>query len=157
MYDISQTYGEPIPEQPKFSLDGDQAKPFFDALKTFCDVHGLSLDFGNLPNEFGISSAGDGKIKIDDRHSINDQAVTLIHELAHEYHNHKYSGKDQKTREIEAEGTAYVICDFFGLPTTAPTYLAIHANATSKDILKHGSIIHESSHVIISYLLEYFE
>jgi hypothetical protein len=154
VYDISQTYGEPLPEMPKLSFEGDQAKPFFDALKTFCDVHGLSLGFGKLPY-FGVSSAGDGKIKIDDRHSINDQAATLIHELAHEYHNHKYSDKDEKTREIEAEGTAYVICDFFGLPTIAPTYLALHANATSKDIVKHGATIHESTHVIISYLLEY--
>jgi hypothetical protein len=112
-------------------------------------------DFEKLVHEFGISSGGDVRIKLDDSHTINDQTATLIHELAHEYRNHKYSGKDKKVREIEAEGTAYVICDFFDLPTTAPTYLALHAQATNKDILKHGPIIHESTHVIISYLLEH--
>jgi hypothetical protein len=155
VYDISQTYGEPMPEMPKLSVEGDNSKPFFEALKTFCEVHNLSLDFDKLFYEFGISSGGDGKILLDDSHAINDQTATLIHELAHEYHNHKYSGKNKKVREIEAEGTAYVICDFFNLPTKAPTYLALHAQATSKDILKHSPIIHESAHVIISYLLEH--
>jgi hypothetical protein len=84
-----------------------------------------------------------------------DQPGTFIHEIAHEYHNHKYSGTDKKVREIEDEGTAYIICDFFNLSTNAPTYLNLHANATSIDILKHGETLHEASHVIISYLLEY--
>jgi hypothetical protein len=78
-----------------------------------------------------------------------------MHDLAHEYLDHKHSMKPKNIREIEAKGTAYVICDFFDLPTKAPTYLALHAQATSKDILKHGPIIHESAHVIISYLLEH--
>jgi hypothetical protein len=155
VYDISQTYGESLPKIPKLTLVGDRAKPFLDALKSFCEQHGLKLTFEKLVGRYGYSSGG--AISIDNEKDINEQTATLMHELAHEYldHNKIHSRKPRNIREIEAEGTAYVICNFFDLPTNAPTYLAIHTKASRKDILKHCETIQKVSRVIISYLLEH--
>jgi hypothetical protein len=153
VYDISQTYGEPLPKIPKLALVGDEAKPFLEALKSFCEQHGLKLTFEKLYGRYGYSSGG--SIGITNEEDINEQTATLMHELAHEYLDHKYSKKPKNVREIEAEGTAYVICNFFDLPTNAPTYLALHTKASRADILKHCETIQKVSKVIISYLLEH--
>ena len=41
---------------------------------------------------------------------------------------------DKQAHEIEAETVAYVVCEHFGVPCTAPAYLGLYG-ADSKDIL----------------------
>ena len=54
-------------------------------------------------------------------------ATTLIHEIAHELLNQKDDEEhklDRKTKELEAETVAYIVCSHFSIKPPSHKYLA---------------------------------
>ena len=77
----------------------------------------------------------------------------MIHEIAHEL---LHKGDDKKAftkqeKEIQAEGTAYVVTKHFGMENKSFNYLALY-DADYKKIMENLKSIAEASKEIIEFL-----
>ncbi|MDF1540992.1 MAG: hypothetical protein P1Q69_19000 [Candidatus Thorarchaeota archaeon] len=158
VYDYSQTEGKPLPELTMPDMSGEEGLQFLEAMKDFCKEHDIEATFRDMTGLGVNGTSHGGRIEIDATKSINQQASTIIHEVAHEYMKHKENVKDyfripEAMRETVAEGTAHVVLSQLGLPTKAAQYLAIF-NVKKSDIRAWTEQISKTSHVIISYLIQ---
>lgn len=77
---------------------------------------------------------------------------TLVHEIAHELLHHP-SELSKLQKEIQAEGTAYVVCKHFGLATKSFTYLALY-EADAEQIMQNFEAIALASRQVIEFVME---
>lgn len=126
VFDISQTEGREIPDTVR-ELSGDVAQ--YEAVCTALrEVSPVPIEFGPLP--YGVRGSynhADQNITIRPGMSQAQTVKTMIHEIVHSklhalpVENGIVIGhheKDQDTREVEAEGVAYVVCQRFGIDTS---------------------------------------
>ena len=149
VFDVSQTDGKELPKI-EIELKGDDFKPFIDKLKKYCEIKSIEVDFKALGVNGLYGYSQGGKIAIDDTHSINTQVSTMIHEIAHEI-LHKGSTLSKSCKEIQAEGTAYVVMKHFGVESKSFNYLALY-DTDYKKIIENLDMISNSSKEIIQYL-----
>lgn len=126
VWDVSQTDGEPIPQQPHATLlQGDAPPGLWDALAAQVDDHGF--DLLNVPNDAvlnGVNGATNfGTRTVSIRLDMDDAArvKTLAHELAHIVLDHGDRAADGLHRgigEIEAESVAAMVTTAYGMDTT---------------------------------------
>ena len=147
VFDISQTEGKPLPEEPNWHDTGKD--PIIEAaLKTFAQRKGIRVEEAvYLFGADGLSKGG--LIKILPEAGTR----TLVHELAHELLHWKYPDLKlpAKIEEIVADSTAYVVANYFHLTQdqiASPNYLALK-NASSEDILSCMNRIRSASKEII--------
>ena len=125
VFDVSQTYGEPLPELEIPDLTGNVAEyeNFLEAIRRTADV---PIGFEPIEGEsHGYFIPAEQRIAIKEGMSEAQTLKTAIHELAHSrLHNMdqnsrdpKIKGKDRNTKEVEAESIAFVVCSHFGLDT----------------------------------------
>lgn len=135
VFDISQTDGTPLPELPTKSV-GDRGQDMLDRLLRFAESRGIAVKFVEKCSLNGAAGTSRGK-EIEIRTSDADiptQAAALAHEVAHSLLHWTAEGKRITTRdgkpiniqqrELEAEATAYVVCNYFGIQTPSEFYLA---------------------------------
>lgn len=126
VFDISQTEGREILDIVR-ELSGDVAQ--YEAVCTALrEVSPVPIEFGPLP--YGVRGSynhADQNITIRPGMSQAQTVKTMIHEIVHSklhaltVENDIVIGhheKDQDTREVEAEGVAYVVCQRFGIDTS---------------------------------------
>lgn len=150
VFDISQTEGEPLPEID-IAVKGDNYKEFLEKLVRLCEEEHIKVSFKNLGINglYGYSSGG--KIAITNTETINTQVNTIIHEIAHEF-LHKDKGiSGRQAKEIQAEGTAYVVTRHFGMENKSYNYLALY-HADYKKIMDNFKAVAEASKKIIDFL-----
>lgn len=116
VFDISQTYGEELPS-PCSRLDGDDPQGHYDHLVGVAQ----SLGFSVVDHEFSGGTNGDcshteHRIRIESRNSPLQRVKTLAHEIAHALLHEKYDNR--ALAELEAESTAFVICQSLGLDSS---------------------------------------
>lgn len=124
VFDISQTYGEPLPELAIPDLTGQvQNFPLF--LQAVKELSPVPIRFGETEGEAkGYYSNKKKEIVVKEDMSESQTIKTLIHEIAHaKLHDREVleqtgEEKDQRTKEIEAESIAYTVCQYFGLDTS---------------------------------------
>lgn len=149
VFDISQTDGEQLPEI-SLSIIGDSYKGFLQALISFCEQNRIKVDFKSLGINGVYGYSKGGEIAVSNSESINTQVNTMVHEIAHELlHNESQISKQQK--EIQAEGTAYVVTKHFGLENKSFNYLALY-DADYHKIMENLKAIAEASKEIIEFL-----
>ena len=104
---------------------------------------------------YGYSQGG--QIVVSSLDSVNTKVNTLVHEIAHELLHQDGEGKmlSKQQQEIQAEGTAYVVCKHFGLSTKSFTYLALY-KADSQQILENLEAIAKASKEVIEFLIFIF-
>lgn len=121
IFDVSQTEGEPLPTLvPEIVGNVDKYPIFLESLKKvspypiyFEEIKGMAK---------GYCDYNDKKIVIEQGLSELQSINIGLHEIAHAYlHSQKNLPPEQKkprrTREIEAESVAFVVCNHFGLDT----------------------------------------
>jgi antirestriction protein ArdC len=135
VFDLSQTDGSPLPELPTRSV-GDRGQDMLDRLLSFAQSRGIAVQFVEKCSLNGAAGTSRGK-EIEIRTSDADiptQAATLAHEIAHSLLHWNADWKrittrdgkpiDIQQRELEAEATAYVVSQYFGVETPSEFYLA---------------------------------
>ncbi|MFL0579456.1 ArdC-like ssDNA-binding domain-containing protein [Dietzia sp. 179-F 9C3 NHS] len=127
VFDVSQTEGDPLPEQPTYTttaLSPGQAPPGMkEGLESDLKAKGYTVSYENTGDKGGWVDFRAKQVVIDSRANDREQAVTLAHELAHvelghgEKVNQYHLGKGGKRgdMEVEAESTAYVIGRHYGM------------------------------------------
>lgn len=132
VFDVSQTEGKPLPEQPNWHCSAKDGV-LDQRLTDFASKKGYKVEIvEDLAGADGVAYQNK-TIKV----LSGTGSSTLIHELAHQLLGHldenNVAGHQQA--EIEAETVAYVICQHFNINngTAAPNYLALW-KATGKEI-----------------------
>jgi len=133
VFDVSQTEGDPLPDEPEWR---ERAKDldFEQRLTAFAQSRGITVEIVDDMDGAEGRSFG-GKIQL----LPQSGSHTFVHELAHELYAHcKPEVREQTTRqqrEIEADAAAHVVCQHFGILSSASAnYLALW-QAGKEDIL----------------------
>ena len=127
VWDVSQTAGQPLPEQPRPALlRGEAPVGLWTALADQVAANGFSLDRGACGSANGITNFLTASVRV--RDDVDDaQAVkTLAHELGHVLLHRPDSNADQPTcrgvAEVEAESVAHLVAAAHGLDTDGYTF-----------------------------------
>jgi len=144
VYDVSQTDGEPLKLPEILDLEGsvDGYEILKEAVERIAPVQVFYEKFNGEAK--GYFSPSEGKIVIQNDLSELQTVKTLLHETTHSLlHNRekmKENGpKDSKTKEAEAESTAFIVCTHFGLDTSDYSfpYIGLWASGMEMDQLRN--------------------
>ena len=128
VFDVSQTDGDALPEDPArpVLLDGEAPAGLFDSLAQIVFENGYTLRFGpSERGENGYTRPDDSVIQITEGLSDAQTAKTLIHEVAHMllHTEDKTLTEDailhRNVAEVETESVAHIVAEVHGLPTDA--------------------------------------
>ena len=145
VFDISQTDGEELPEQPTAEdLDpaenAEVAETVCEGLRGFCEAEGVAVELvQRRPDDYGTYYRKERRIALNSELPIVEKATTLAHELAHHLLHGISQEKERPSkaaREIEAEGVAFVTCAAFGLDTSRFTFAYVANYAGETEALK---------------------
>lgn len=124
VFDISQTEGEELPVLAK-PLNAKVAN--YEAfMKAIESVSPVPIVFEKIGISDGYYSLPENTIHLDEDLGPTQTILTAIHEIAHaKLHNAEIKSKeaeegikkDIRTREVEAESIAYVVCQRYGIET----------------------------------------
>lgn len=155
VFDISQTEGEDLPTVCQ-ELSGDGHGQSLVRLTEVAKSVGYAVERTPLPEGLNGDCAFDlRRIRVEVRNSPAQQAKTLAHEIAHAL---LHSGQsDRCLAELEAESTAYVVCQRLGLDTGAYSfgYLATWAGGGEEavaGIKASGARIQQAAAAILARL-----
>jgi hypothetical protein len=113
VFDISQTEGDELPEACA-KLDGQEPTGCYQALVSVAISHGFRVEDLSLPSGVnGLCSHKQRAIQIEIANSSAQRVKTLAHELTHALLHENED--DRQLAELEAESTAYVICQALGI------------------------------------------
>jgi hypothetical protein len=144
VFDVSQTDGEPLPEQPNWKSP-EKNLALQKKLMEFAESNGINVTTEPLCGQTQGVSMG-GRIVL----SPEAGTKTLIHELAHELlHQVENDQLSRKIKELEAESVAFVVCKHFGLDNlNCPNYIALH-NVSITEMFARMSRIQSIANKII--------
>ena len=159
IFDVSQTEGEPLPEHPARDLTGNsqEARLLLGRLVLAAEQEGLRVKYedpANLHGAKGYYQRGTKTIVLAKGLAAEQTAKTLCHELAHHHCEHGMPGekRDRAIEEAEAEGTAFVVCEHFGIDTSSYTfgYVAGWSGEEGPKVVKRvGATIQKAARAII--------
>lgn len=141
VFDVSQTDGDPVPEAPRWTNEGEEGEELAGRLDGYAKGLGISVSSGATPGRAEGVSRG-GSIVLREGLTPLGRASTLCHEIAHEIMHPpelRTHGRRQ-TNELEAEATAYVVCKHFGYDINSPNYLALWSADSKKLRQRMGRI-----------------
>lgn len=128
VFDVSQTEGDPLPEHPRWWVEGDGAERVAGALTQYATARGIAVDLGADTGEAnGMYDRSEDRIAVRAGMSSLATAKTLAHETAHSILHGRGAGADlsSSVREVEAEAVAYVVLTHFGFDgLESPNYIA---------------------------------
>lgn len=127
VWDIKQTSGDPLPEQPAPTpLRGEAPEGLWSSLAGFAEARGFRLQRASCGGANGLTHFGDRTITV--RLDVDDaQAVkTLAHELGHVVLHGPADNQSvvpcRGVVEVEAESVAYLVSATHGLDTGSYTF-----------------------------------
>ncbi|MCI2976334.1 MAG: ArdC-like ssDNA-binding domain-containing protein [Ferrimicrobium sp.] len=136
VFDIAQTEGDDLPEAC-IKLDGQEPAGCYQALTDVGAAHGFSVQESSLPvGVNGLCRHQDRSIQVEAANSGTQRVKTLAHELTHALlHENEH---DRQLAELEAESTAYVICQALGIDSGDYTfgYVTLWAGGSAEAITK---------------------
>ncbi|MFF8188827.1 ArdC-like ssDNA-binding domain-containing protein [Microbacterium sp. NPDC016588] len=135
VFDVRDTDGDPLPQQPATYLEGDDVDGLFDQLEQFITARGWDVALEDIEQD-GLNGYTDGatrQIRVDAKMSPAMRVKTLLHEIGHAL-LHFEDGATREHRgliETEAESTAYAAGALLGLDTSSWSigYVAGWSNA----------------------------
>ena len=159
VFDVSQTEGDPLPERPAHDLTGDsqEARLLFGRLVLVAEEEGLRVRYEDpaaLRGAKGYYQRDTMTIVLAKGLAADHSVKTLVHELAHHFSGHGVSGvqSDRSRAEAEAEGTAFVACEHFGIDTASYSfgYVTSWSGEEGPKIVKQvGAVIQKAARAII--------
>lgn len=139
VWDVSQTTGDPIPERPKVApLSGEAPEGLWNGLAALIEAEGFAVtrvpDASAIQGADGLTHYGTRVVSVREDLSPAEQAVTLVHELAHvRMHgpDSEDAARHRGIREVEAESVAVMVAAAHGMDAAAPSALYVSDWATT--------------------------
>ena len=139
VFDVSQTEGEPLPQLVN-ELNGS-VEAYQDLMQAICDVSPFPVSFEEIQGGAkGFCDPVTQRIVIQQGMSEAQSVKTAIHEVTHaDLHAPEQNliladRTDRRTREIEAESTAFVVCEHYGIDTSDYTFPYLASWSSSKEL-----------------------
>lgn len=160
VFAYEQTEGDPLPiDRIKIELEGDcpEAREIINMAEMICMKDDCPVTYGDAKGANGYYVPATHSIVISDTLSVNHRAKTLVHELVHSKVHRYDCSSTQSEKEIVAEGTAFVVCSFFGLDTSDYSFRYVKGwsdNKHESPLIKYGSQISDISRAIINEFKE---
>ena len=143
VFDVSQTEGRELPSFGVDALTGD-VQHYDEFYKSIEAVSPVPIIFRkSTDSSKGCYNHLEQKIYINDDLSQLQTLSVMIHELSHAVmhalpvENGKIVGsheKDRRTREVEAESVAYVVCQHFGIETGDSSFAYVTSWSKNKEL-----------------------
>jgi antirestriction protein ArdC len=116
VFDVSQTEGDELPSVCH-RLDGDDPAGHYATLVGVARSIGFTVEDAELPGSVnGDCSHVERRIRVEVTNPPAQRVKTLAHEIGHALLHEKYDNR--ALAELEAESTAYVVCQALGLDTS---------------------------------------
>lgn len=162
VFDVSQTTGDPLPELESTTLTADVSN-YDDFMKILRSVSKYPIEFENITfGAEGYFDRSEHRIAIQENMPQLQTISVMLHEIVHSYlHDVDPATLPPKEfREVEAETTAFIIADHFGLDTSADSfsYLANWGQQDYKEL--HASFqkcIKQADELIVKIETEFAE
>jgi len=141
VFDISQTEGADLPEVEVPLLTGNNGGALYDALAALAGREGFGIDRSHRAGEgaAGFWRPSTRTIWISPQLSSDQAAKTLAHELAHAFDREVPSyAPCSGEREALAEAVAFVVCQRYGLDSSARSVPYIAGWSKDIDTLKRA-------------------
>lgn len=137
VFDISQTEGRPLPSLGISELSGNVSG--FEELETaITKISPVPIYEAPPGAAKGCFNHVAEEIFIRPGMSQTQTIKTILHEISHAaLHRHKNSelpSKDRRTREVEAESVAYVVCQHFGIDTSEYSFGYVAGWSSGKEL-----------------------
>ena len=160
VFDVSQTYGDPLPELVE-DITGSVAhyEAFISALK---DVSPLPIAFEPMAAEQDGYCEFGNKIGIRDNMSETQTVGAVVHEIVHDRlhdrNNLPDNAKPKKARiqEIEAESISYVVCQHYGIETSPNSFGYLAEHGSQAELKASIDTIRKESNRLITAIDERF-
>ena len=125
VFDIAQTEGKELPSLGVNELEGS-VSDFEKIFEALCSMSSVPVIVGDesffllSPGAKGYYSRMNKRIVIRSGMSQVQTIKTLVHELAHSilHSDCESANESRNQKEVEAEGTAAVVCSYFGINTS---------------------------------------
>ena len=136
VFDISQTEGEELPTIAH-ELDGS-VEGYSDFMTALKQISPVPIEFKKVEGSAnGYYHLVDKNIVIDTGMSEMMNCKTTIHEIAHAILHNQDDGAekdvDRHTKEVQAESTAFVVCQYYGLDVSDYSFGYIAGWSSGKD------------------------
>ena len=156
VFDVAQTDGKPLPE-PAQLLDVEGTESTMQMMLGVAQKMGVTVRFEAVDGANGYfkRSASASLVVVDHNIPAAQQLKTLVHELAHATLHAQWDpdiGTEQ--REVEAESTAYIVCQHLGLDSSDFSfgYVAEWANSDPELVTRYGERIRKAAKRIIDLI-----
>lgn len=143
VFDVSQTEGRELPSFGVDKLTGD-VQHYDELYKAIESVAPVPIAFRSATEHSeGCYNHKEQKIYINEGLSQIQTVSVMIHETAHAIlhalpvENGKIVGKpekDRRTREVEAESVAYIVCQHFGIETGDSSFAYVTSWSKNKEL-----------------------
>lgn len=155
VYDISQTYGKPLPLSND-SLNSNDKKEFLEFLKSFSPYPILEENIAG--SEKGYWSKIKQHIVLEDTLSIDDKVSVLLHELTHALYDDFDYKENRNLSETFVESVAFIVADYFDLDTSMCSfeYITSWTEGDTKILLELGDKIQKCANSFIKNLEDYY-
>jgi len=116
VFDVAQTEGDELPSVCN-RLDGDDPAGHYTTLVGFARSIGFSVEDHELDGSTNGDCSHSGRcIRIETRNAPAQRVKTLVHEIAHALLHE--TCESRALAELEAESTAYVVCQALGIDSS---------------------------------------
>lgn len=137
VFDISQTEGEELPTIAH-ELDGT-VEGYSDFMTALKQISPVPIEFKEVEGSAnGYYHLVDKNIVIDTGMSEMMNCKTTIHEIAHAILHNQDDGSekdvDRHTKEVQAESTAFVVCQYYGLDTSDYSFGYVAGWSSGRDL-----------------------
>lgn len=157
VFDYSQTEGDSLPiDKLKIKLEGDcqEARNIISIAEYIAELDDCIVNYGDTGSANGFYNLYEHSITVSDKLSVNHRCKTLVHELVHSRVD-RLSCRDNRSKseiEVVAEGTAFVVCSYFGLDTSDYSFDYVKGwGKEDNPILTYGGRISRISSDIINH------
>ena len=143
VFDVSQTEGRELPSYGVDKLTGD-VQHYDEFYKAIEDIAPVPIIFRPATDHSeGCYNHKEQKIYINEGLSQIQTISVMIHEISHAIlhalpvENGEIKGKhekDRRTREVEAESVAYVVCQHFGIETGDSSFAYVTSWSKNKEL-----------------------
>lgn len=139
VFDVDQTSGEPLPQLiTELSGSVSEYRAFLESLKS---VSPFPVVFEDIKSGAkGYCDPVNQKIAIKDGMSEVQTIKTAIHEITHadlhadQRHLSLEERKDRRTKEVEAESVAFVVCSHYGIDTSHYSFGYVAGWSSDKEL-----------------------
>ncbi len=151
VFDVSQTLGDPLPSLA-LEVGSETQAALLERLLAYCTSLGVEVTFKDLGVNGVYGYSRQGLIVVAANQALDDRVNTLVHELAHTLLHQNCQALTHQSKEIQAEGVAYVVAKALGFESKAPNYLALE-EASAAEILENLEVIAGTARQVLSAVM----